>query len=104
MSSELSSQFRRDNWPMNWKEKTASLPDDEYIIRLGESILLVPRLMGETTAEMRALADRLDREQTGATVTAVIKELTRLANILDETTAKSVAHDGGTAALASSTS
>ncbi|OBA92965.1 hypothetical protein A5666_00025 [Mycolicibacterium fortuitum] len=85
---------------MHWKEKTAalSLPDDEYVIAIGESLLLVPRLMGEATAEMRALADRLDREQTGGAAAAAVNELNRIADALDETTAKSVAHDSAIAA------
>lgn len=84
---------------MHWKEKTAtlSLPDGEYVIAIGESFLLVPRLMGEATAEMRALAARLDREQTGGAAAAAVNELNRIADVLDETTAKSVAHDSAIA-------
>lgn len=90
---------------MYWKEKAAalSLPDDEYLIAIGESLFLVPRLMGEATAEMRALAARLDREQTGSAAAAAVNELNRIADVLDETTAKSVECDRGTAAPAGST-
>lgn len=82
---------------MYWKEKSASLslPDDEYLIAIGESLFLVPRLMCEATAEMRALADRLDREQTGSPVTAAVEQLRRIAGALDSYTAKAVHHDGG---------